>query len=138
MDHAKREAQDLLEHAELCWAHLREDIRLAVGEAKEAYLSSEPPAARGSLPDVDIPFDCPREQECQTQRPFWGQVQVSPASFVAELDAVDAATTAATKAQIWRFWMRLFATGQAGMMLNEARSATLQVRGWGLLEVKRG
>jgi hypothetical protein len=28
------------------------------------------------------------EQECQAQRPLWGQVQVSPASVVAELDAV--------------------------------------------------
>jgi pimeloyl-ACP methyl ester carboxylesterase len=42
----------------------------------------------GSLPDVDIPFDRRREQECQAQRPLWGQVQVSPASVVAKLNAV--------------------------------------------------
>src|SRR6266496_5271147 len=42
----------------------------------------------GSLPDVDIPFDRRREQEYQAQRPLWGQVQVSPASVVAELNAV--------------------------------------------------
>ena len=33
-------------------------------------------------------FDGRREQECQAQRPLWGQVQVSPASFVTELNAV--------------------------------------------------
>jgi hypothetical protein len=42
----------------------------------------------GSLPDVDIPFDRRREQECQAQRPLWGQVQASPASVVAELNPV--------------------------------------------------
>src|SRR4029453_17299725 len=41
-----------------------------------------------SRPDVDIPFDRRRQQECQAQRPFWGQVQLSPASVVAELNAV--------------------------------------------------
>jgi hypothetical protein len=41
-----------------------------------------------SLPDLDIPFDCRREQECQAQRPLRGQIQVSPASLVTELNAI--------------------------------------------------
>jgi hypothetical protein len=42
----------------------------------------------GSVPDVDLPFDRRHEQECQAQRRLWGQLQVSPASVVAELNAV--------------------------------------------------
>jgi hypothetical protein len=46
------------------------------------------PSPGGALPDVDIPFGRRREQDCQAQRRLWGQVQISPASVVAELDAV--------------------------------------------------
>src|SRR5215213_8240384 len=50
--------------------------------------SASPSTWCGSLPDVDIPFARRREQQCQAQRPLWGQVQVSPASVVAELNPV--------------------------------------------------
>src|SRR6266496_1726150 len=38
--------------------------------------------------DFNISFGRRREQDCQAQCRLWGQVQVSPASVVAELDAV--------------------------------------------------